>query len=601
MAPNTTTASRSHRGLACPTVLCTLLAGVPALAADPYGVGDGRDGIVTISAPATPVNAWWTLDADVPVGATELPLSDTNGLAAGDLVLLVAVGTDDAFPAGDATTVDIGSTDIGRAELHRITSLAGTTAILERPLEGAWSSAHAQVVDVPEYEALTVSAGAEIVATPWDGARGGIVALVVQGDLQLDGAISTDGLGFRGGVVATNPAANRNCTGFTVVTPDGGFRGEGVTLLFGGDESGSGNRANGGGGGNCHNSGGGGGGGGGAGGNGGFTQQQADDEGGRGGAALAHGDGPERLLLGGGGGAGEANLNPSPGGAGGGAIWIRAGRVLGTGTLSADGASAPQAPFDGSGGGGSGGTIVVRSLAPGDCPALLARGGGGGAASTGHGPGGGGGGGVIHWLAPDSCALQVDAGPHGTQSDATLPGGNAYGAGPADPLAPPYVGVAVHDPTPWTPDFDSDGLSDLDESDLGTDPQLADTDGDGLDDGLEADTGTDPLDPDTDGDGLEDGVEDADADGVVDQDETDPRVADTDGDGISDGEEVAAGSDPLVAEGTTSAADVGSEPLGFRTLPQDPGGCSCGGVPTGSAAWPVALAVALLRPRRRRR
>lgn len=42
-------------------------------------------------------------------------------------------------------------------------------------------------------------------------------------------------------------------------------------------------------------------------------------------------------------------------------------------------------------------------------------------------------------------------------------------------------------------DTDGDGLSDAEETNLGTDPNLADTDGDGYDDGFEVDAGTDPV------------------------------------------------------------------------------------------------------------
>jgi len=56
--------------------------------------------------------------------------------------------------------------------------------------------------------------------------------------------------------------------------------------------------------------------------------------------------------------------------------------------------------------------------------------------------------------------------------------------------------------------LDSDGLTNLQESNLGTDPNTADTDGDGLSDGAEVNThGTDPLKYDTDGDGISDGDE----------------------------------------------------------------------------------------------
>jgi hypothetical protein len=45
-------------------------------------------------------------------------------------------------------------------------------------------------------------------------------------------------------------------------------------------------------------------------------------------------------------------------------------------------------------------------------------------------------------------------------------------------------------------DDDNDGLSDAQETSLGTDPQVADTDGDGFDDGIEVASGSNPLDPD---------------------------------------------------------------------------------------------------------
>ncbi|MHA1672088.1 MAG: thrombospondin type 3 repeat-containing protein, partial [Promethearchaeota archaeon] len=60
----------------------------------------------------------------------------------------------------------------------------------------------------------------------------------------------------------------------------------------------------------------------------------------------------------------------------------------------------------------------------------------------------------------------------------------------------------------YTPDdTDYDGLSDLEELTLGTNPLSVDTDNDNLLDGFEIKIGTDPLDDDTDGDGYYDGIE----------------------------------------------------------------------------------------------
>jgi len=121
-------------------------------------------------------------------------------------------------------------------------------------------------------------------------------------------------------------------------------------------------------------------------------------------------------------------------------------------------------------------------------------------------------------------------------------------------------------------DYDNDYWSNLDEYNNLTDPcVLEDTDGDGMPDGWEdmfsscgldrlsgdstADAegdgvsnlaeynlGTDPCNPDSDGDGLTDGEEiTPGADGFI----TDPLDPDTDGDGVNDGAEVAAGAHPV--------------------------------------------------------
>ncbi len=65
----------------------------------------------------------------------------------------------------------------------------------------------------------------------------------------------------------------------------------------------------------------------------------------------------------------------------------------------------------------------------------------------------------------------------------------------------------------WTnKDADKDGLKNVQEFKLGTDPRKADTDGDGLKDGDELASGNNPLKADTDRDGVKDGKEHA---GVV--------------------------------------------------------------------------------------
>jgi hypothetical protein len=114
-------------------------------------------------------------------------------------------------------------------------------------------------------------------------------------------------------------------------------------------------------------------------------------------------------------------------------------------------------------------------------------------------------------------------------------------------------------------DPDMDGLTNLEELVLGTDPDDPDTDGDGFEDGEEnlsgiwngpSDPGTDPRLADTDGDGLADGVENPDLP-FVDQNQTgtDPNNPDSDNDFLDDGFEVANDLDPT--DGTGDNGDTG--------------------------------------------
>jgi len=127
---------------------------------------------------------------------------------------------------------------------------------------------------------------------------------------------------------------------------------------------------------------------------------------------------------------------------------------------------------------------------------------------------------------------------------------------------------------PLDPDTDGDGLDDgLEVLVLGTQPGRSDSDGGGADDGLEVLRSYDPLDPgddhalkDTDSDGLTDIEEnnigtdpleqDSDLDGVMDSHEvwgtlgpvTDPLDDDSDDDNLTDGEELYPGADGYLTD-----------------------------------------------------
>ena len=124
-------------------------------------------------------------------------------------------------------------------------------------------------------------------------------------------------------------------------------------------------------------------------------------------------------------------------------------------------------------------------------------------------------------------------------------------------------------------DTDEDGLPNLIEKEIGSDPYNPDTDGDNLPDGYEALTlGTDPTKPDTDENGVSDYDEDFDNDGLSNGQEyelgTEPYNEDTDGDGLKDGEEINTYiTDPLKVDTDDDGLEDGDE-IYFETDPLNP-------------------------------
>ena len=77
------------------------------------------------------------------------------------------------------------------------------------------------------------------------------------------------------------------------------------------------------------------------------------------------------------------------------------------------------------------------------------------------------------------------------------------------------VGLDPNNPDDANSDLDEDGLSNLEEYELGTRIDSSDSDEDGLEDGEEVDLGTDPTNPDSDGDSVSDGEDPFPTFGVV--------------------------------------------------------------------------------------
>ncbi|MDR1209001.1 MAG: thrombospondin type 3 repeat-containing protein [Clostridiales bacterium] len=116
---------------------------------------------------------------------------------------------------------------------------------------------------------------------------------------------------------------------------------------------------------------------------------------------------------------------------------------------------------------------------------------------------------------------------------------------------------------------------------------------DGLTDYIEIHiTGSDPAVADSDGNGIDDGDEDFDDDGLTNLEELDidtqPLNPDSDNDGLSDGDEVYIyGTDPLSADSDRDGLPNALE-IEYGTAPND-ADSNGGGVPDGEELYPVEL------------
>lgn len=404
----------------------------------PTDVGDGHDGALSVAVD-TVVNTC------IPVlnsGSRSVILAAPPSAPAfepGRRVLVHQV-QDFSATSNDPTVVSTGIA--GKWELGRIEGIAGATLTLTTALSMSYQTANgrtAQVCSVPEYSiVLLTGAGTDLLAPPWDGESGGILALFVSSSLTIGNGQLSARRGFRGGLVEGDSGEQDVDADDTAVgTGDGGGKGEGLDgRSF--EREGRGNYWNAGGGGNGRAGGGGGGGGAGSGGRGG-TQKEADganpEVNGRPGSAV---DFPElRLVFGGGGGAGQRESTgdtAGDGGNGGGAILLFAQHLLGTGTLNVSGTPGENGSAASAGGGGAGGTavVVVRgTLSP--TVSMDVSGGQGGnhiANDTKRGPGGGGGGGLAVVDLPGPMVISTEGSLTGVN---TMLGNDPYQAEPGLP------------------------------------------------------------------------------------------------------------------------------------------------------------------------
>ncbi|THU38385.1 T9SS type A sorting domain-containing protein [Niastella caeni] len=468
-------------------------------------------GTTTIASANQIVNSYYPGTGNPIIGATTLTVGtlDARGsataLANGDMVLIIQMqGADynstnsdsygDGISGGNASGYLTSNLVAGRYEYNIVSNFNSGTGditfsytLANNYYTQAYSASTGirtyQVIRVPRYYDLTINAGGSITAPTWNGSTGGVIVLEAANVITINGSVTANALGFRGGggkrfIGVT--AGNTNGTGaitntdFRWASPvtvaantTGGAKGEGIagtpiyTLTNGATNAttnavegyidgtmGRGAPGNAGGGGtdgdpgqNRFNPGGGGGGNGGAGGKGGSgwdngaANPNTYPTGGYGGAAFAQGS-LQRFVLGGGGGAGTSNNSTagttdylSSGACGGGIIIIRGRSFSGNGSVTANGAGSNNVSAagvtDAAGGGGAGGTILVATNQTGSVGThtitASANGGKGGDMSShwAHGPGGGGGGGLVISNVIPSGSITVTGGANGLTRSAS--------------------------------------------------------------------------------------------------------------------------------------------------------------------------------------
>jgi hypothetical protein len=416
-----------------------------------FDSGTGRDGALLVTEPGRIINRYTQATAPLATGDTSVFVSSTEGIAAGDLVMVLqTTGIVPEPRRGDPGPIDLKADPVGRWELVRVELASGTELRLTTPLEYAYAGLVTQVIRVPEYTDVTVEAGASLVAEPWNGSTGGVLAFLVKGTLRNEGELNVTGAGFRAGVAPPETVDVLGCAMLPVFMREGASRGEGIAVLgYGPLERGMENASNGGGGGGCPLAGGGGGGNGAAGGRGGDALAPWDgarDIGGRGGSALEYSL-MDHLSLGGGGGQGHGETGSSRAGAGGGGILVQGQRLAGKGFIVADGEEGQTAILGGASGGGAGGSVYLRFAEGAECGEVSAQGGKGGASSARalaySGPGGGGGGGrvLFHAEGPEFCPISVEAGLAGEGTSTQGIGETGSGAGPTASQLTTHRGV----------------------------------------------------------------------------------------------------------------------------------------------------------------
>lgn len=373
---------------------------------------------------------------------------------AGDTVLMIQMKGAVIDSSNTATFGNV--TDLknaGNYEFNYVKSKTGNVIELMNNIIRPYDlpTGKVQLVRVPYY--INANFGSAVLTClPWDGNKGGVLAINVRDALTLNANIDISGKGFRGG--RPRPNASYLCdvnSYYTTVTDGSVAAAKGESYVNTDRLHGRGRLGNAGGGGNSANSGGGGGGNAGTGGEGGKQYQHVSPacnpdftNGGMSGLGYNYasvGNTFNKIFAGGGGGAGHDNEGQTTAaGNGGGIAIISAGSITANFNKIMSNGGTPEhltsgTQEDGRSGGGAGGSILINYTNPlTETLDIEVKGGNGDMSKAAnpqlsfHGPGGGGGGGVV-WINKPAFETYMNsnllAGTNGVNVNL---GNNAWGA-----------------------------------------------------------------------------------------------------------------------------------------------------------------------------